>query len=145
MTAAVLAKTPMVFAPRIEFTRPIASASVNGQPWSYFSGPMLFLPLDVAEYDVEVQLGEPADHPRLTRTQAPIKQCEWDESTKQLRIGLALPEWPNRKPEDRWFAATIDSGEYKLSPEQADLVLREGKQGINLKLAAESVSLQFSR
>ncbi len=68
LTARVLRTTPWVFAPRLQFDKPIASVTLDGKPWAYFDGAYLMLPNVMGDYQVEVKLGT-ASTPSVARSQ----------------------------------------------------------------------------
>jgi len=85
VTVDVTRLSPLLFAPRVEFSREIRSARVDGQPWQYFEGRCVLLPAATGRRRVEVEYGE-ASGPSLTRTYARVAEAVWEESSGRLRV-----------------------------------------------------------
>lgn len=145
VTAGVVSKTPMVFAPRVQFPWPIAHVKVNGQPWSYVDDDVAMLPRNLGTYHVEVHRADDglSHNPRLTRTCVAVKRCEWKPNDRELHLELDLPDWPNRAEQDRWAGATIDPGGMELVDAFNAQISRQGPEGINLRVFGDSVRLKF--
>ncbi|MBE7559707.1 hypothetical protein HS125_12475 [bacterium] len=86
LTARVLRTTPWVFAPRLEFEKPIASVTLDGAPWFYFDGSYLMLPNVMGDYRLELKLGTAAT-PTLARTQGVPSAFKWENEILSLNIG----------------------------------------------------------
>jgi len=98
-----------VFAPRIEVPGPVKDVVLDGRPYRYFDGNLVFLPNRPGRYRVEVTLGEP-DAPRLARTTMVVDEAKWDPQTRTLSIRTSPPEWCPRVPGDARPAALVDLG-----------------------------------
>lgn len=111
-TVRVIDINPKLWAPRLHFVRNIASATVDGQAWHYFTGPYLFLPNHRRDYEVAVQFGPPAS-PSLACTFASVESTTWEGGSLTLRT--QLPEWCDTTPPDSSYYMTILHAGYKLS------------------------------
>lgn len=119
-TVRVVDISPKIFAPRVEFAQPIASATVDGQPWHYFDDKYLFLPQRRGTYDVGVTYGMP-DTPRLVATFAPVTATGWDGHT--FSFVTKWNEWSDGAPETfRYHAAVRLDGRQVTSVEHAEVV-----------------------
>lgn len=107
----VLNETPMIFAPRVEFPWPIATAELNGQPWHYFEGSHVFLPQKRGEYQLKVGKGESAA-PHLTRTFANIDSMSLGDN--ELVLEATAPPWRQRLPEGYRLTAQIEHRDREL-------------------------------
>ena len=85
--------TPLIFAPRVQFAKRIASVKLDGKPWHYFDEDLVFLPNRPGTYRIEVEYGEPT-MPHLTRSYAVLESSQWDG--KILTLEFALPPWANK-------------------------------------------------
>jgi hypothetical protein len=104
----------------VEFAQPIASATVDGQPWHYFDDRYLFLPQRRGTYDVGVTYGMP-DTPRLVATFAPVTATGWDGHT--FSFVTKWNEWSDGAPETfRYHAAVRLDGRQVTSVEHAEVV-----------------------
>ncbi len=88
----VLKTGPFVFAPRIEWKEPFDTVKVNGRPWRYFDGTLVFLPNRPAHYVVEVQKAG-GTAPCLTRTFLDVESSSWDAAGKVLEVRTRAPHW----------------------------------------------------
>jgi hypothetical protein len=104
--ARVLSVTPFLFAPRVEFARPIAAVELDGQPWHYFEGTLVFLPNTVGNHRLRVTYGSPIE-PGLTRTFACVRKTAWSGSSLQLEA--SDPPWSGPLPEDVFYYAFLRS------------------------------------
>ncbi len=108
VTVRVADISPKIWAPRIEFHRPIASASVDGREWYYFEGSLLFLPNHRHDYHVEVEFGRP-EIPHAVCTFASIEKTRWEGNS--LKIETTLPEWmEDLAPGERYYLAVANAG-----------------------------------
>ena len=83
---------PFVFAPRIEWKQPFDAVWVNGKPWRYFDGNIVFLPNRPGSYEVRVDTTG-ARAPVVTRTFLEVAGAEWDAGTRTLDLDLRAPHW----------------------------------------------------
>jgi hypothetical protein len=102
--ARVLSVTPFLFAPRVDFAKPVARVKLNGQPWHYFEGSLVFLPNLVGDYGLEVEYG-PASVPAITRTFACVRRTAWNGSALDLEV--SDPPWAGPLPEDVSYYALV--------------------------------------
>ncbi|MBI4579397.1 MAG: hypothetical protein HY718_06815 [Planctomycetes bacterium] len=100
----VLSVTPFIFAPRVEFARPIAKAELDGRPWHYFEDKLLFLPNLVGDHRIRVTYGQPSE-PGLIRTFACVRKTGWNGSVLELEV--ADPPWSGPLPEDVFYYAFL--------------------------------------
>jgi hypothetical protein len=107
----VLSVTPFLFAPRVQFARGIKRATLDGRPWHYFDGDVVFLPNQLGRHALTVEYGEQV-LPSITRTYAAIKT--FDVSPQQIRFEAAAPPWHGPMPEGRQFFAFVSLGEHAL-------------------------------
>jgi hypothetical protein len=143
LKAEVLAVTPFIFAPRVQFSHPVASATLNGESWSYFDGDTVFLPQAKGIYDLEITRGTGETPPHLTRTMAAVEECRWEDTDSALRLTTRLPPWTNEMPESQRFSATVAPEGRDLKSIKGAEVVRTGPQGINLRLLEPEATLQF--
>jgi len=107
----VLSVTPFLFAPRLQFARAIKQATLNGRPWHYFDGDIVFLPNEVGRQTLAVEYGEQV-LPSITRTYAAMKS--FDVSETELRFDSAVPAWHGAMPEGQQFFAFVSLGKRTL-------------------------------
>ncbi|MBE7561198.1 hypothetical protein HS125_20505 [bacterium] len=105
---------PFVFAPRLEWKEPFDRVRVNGRPWRYFDGSLVFLPNRPGHYVVEVEkTGQPA--PSLARTFLDLASATWDEAEKVLQlVGRAPHWWEGPLPGDMAYTAQIHTSGMKI-------------------------------
>jgi hypothetical protein len=109
----VLSETPMIFAPRIEFSFPIAEVKLNGKSWYYFDGQHVFLPQNRGqEYELKVVRGKPLS-PHLSRTYVNVKSMAFSDN--ELTIKASAPPWRPRIPEGLRLTAQIEHPDRELS------------------------------
>jgi hypothetical protein len=90
----VLKTGPFLFAPRIEWKQPFDSVSVDGRPWRYTDGRMVFLPNRAGRYIVEVSNNQALNKaPSLARTFMDVKQAEWDADKQTLVLEMDHPHY----------------------------------------------------
>jgi len=106
-TVDVHAVTPFVFSPRVEVAGRVRQATVDGRPYEYFDGNLVFLPNRRGSYQVEVTLGEP-DRPHLTRTCAVVEEARWDGERGIFTVAASLPEWCPALPSEMMLAALVN-------------------------------------
>lgn len=139
-TVRVMQISPMLFAPSVRWAGSIRSATVNGQPWRYFEGAVLHLPLRRGDYDVEVTLGTPTE-PYLMRTGADVARAAWDDG--QLRLEWAMPSWCDTMPGDLAFTVAVDGIDAAPRPGPGyEIVRREGNRAI-LRVDRPTLSIPF--
>ena len=81
----VLKTSYLVFAPRIEYPSAICEALLNGKPWRYFDGTMLFLPNAKGRYRVEITTSAICA-PSVARTWLRVNGSAWDPVNQTLTI-----------------------------------------------------------
>jgi len=89
-TVVVTRLSPLIYAPRVQFSHPIRKVRLDGKPWQYFEDQNVFLPAARGRYRVEVEFGN-QDAPRLTRTYANVVGAVWDATAKTLTISTESP------------------------------------------------------
>jgi Domain of unknown function (DUF4960) len=83
---------PFVFAPRIEWKKPFDTVWVDGKPWRYFDGNVVFLPNRPGNYVVHVATtGNKA--PTVSRTFLDVESAVWNAETQTLELDLRAPHW----------------------------------------------------
>lgn len=137
----VLSVTPNVFAPRVEFAAPIASAKVDGRTWRYFDGQVLFLPNRVQVYRVEVTRGHTRT-PTLLRTFARVESCHWRRGALVFRA--ELPPWCDRLHPKLRFTAAIACAGRRLTGVTGGTVLESGERGAVVELDPGEVRAEFA-
>jgi hypothetical protein len=110
-TVRVLSVTPYLFAPRVEFAHPISRVELDGQPWHYFDGSLVFLPNETGTYQLHVYYGT-VDQPALTRTFARVKRATWDGCTMQLEVHD--PPWTGVQSPDFHYYGIVNMPNGKL-------------------------------
>ena len=153
-TVAVRKTGPFLFAPRVEFERPIRAVRLDGVDWRYFDGSVVFLPNEPGSYTVEVEAGECAA-PCLTRTWLTVRRCTFDDATGRLELETAPPSWyQGALPGGIAYTALVRTSGHRLADGAgaiADEELRVRaadrevmrRQGFTLRLAPGSTALRF--
>ena len=102
----VHSETPMIFAPRIEFSFPIAAATLDGNPWHYFDGQDVFLPQNRGKiYHLQVVRGPPTT-PHLSRTYVNVKAMTFTDN--EFTIESRGPPWRPDGPDGLRLTAQIE-------------------------------------
>jgi hypothetical protein len=121
LTVRVVDISPKLWSPRLEFSRPIAEAKVDGRAWFYFDGPFLFLPNHRQDHSIEVVFGPPTA-PCVQCTYASVESTVWDG--RVMAVKTALPEWVESIPAgSRFYLAVRHSGR-TLDHVEGGLVVR---------------------
>ena len=124
-TVKVFNTTPLIFAPRMQFARKIASVELDGKPWHYFDEDLVFLPNRPGTVRIEVEYGEPAT-PHLTRTYGVLESSHWDG--KNLTLEFGLPPWVNKLYPNLKLTALVKTGGRRVkSVEEASVIYRTEK------------------
>jgi hypothetical protein len=89
-TAVVTRLSPLIYAPRVQFSHRIRRVRLDGKPWQYFEDQNVFLPDARGRYRVNVEFGN-QDAPQLTRTYAHVIGAVWDATAKTLTISTESP------------------------------------------------------
>jgi hypothetical protein len=140
LTVDVFSMTPFIFSPRVQVSGPVRHVLLDGRPYRYFDGDVVFLPNRRGKYRLDVSLGRP-DQPHLVRTCGVVKEAQWDESKRVLLVEAELPEWcPELRPELD-LAALIDLEGGKVAKLSGGKVERE-EQGQALVWYRESFELE---
>ncbi len=138
----VLSTTPMLFAPRLHFKKQVRSVRLNGKPWHYFDGDIVFLPNRRGTYHIEVNEGT-AETPHIVRTFAVVKGTRWDG--KNLTIDTELPDWVKRLPKSLYFTAIVDISGSSIRLGQGYKILRSGSKGTLIQFKAGRIKVVTNR
>ena len=111
LTIRVVDINPKIWAPRLHFSRRIASVKLNGNNWHYFDSTFVFLPNHRSDYEVEVQFGRP-QIPHIVATFASVEKTSWDG--KALAVTAALPEWADTLPSGSNYYIAVSNADYTL-------------------------------
>ena len=87
---------PFMFAPRIEWKKPFDTVRLDGKPWRYFDGQLIFLPNRPGRYTVEVEStgGSKAPKaPSLARTFLDVESARWIAEKNTLELVTWTPHW----------------------------------------------------
>lgn len=126
--AKVMSVTPYLFAPRLEFKENVQQVTLNGKPWHYFDGNLVFLPNKPGLYEVEAAANGGAQSPRLVRTAALVESTGWNGSVFSFKA--ALPIWSKKLPVGLQFTALIRLPEnWKIEKISGGQVIREYPHG----------------
>ncbi len=120
-TVRVLDINPKIWAPRLHFSRRIASAKINGKAWHYFDKTFLFLPNHRGDYKIEVKFGRPKT-PHIVCTFACVEETIWRDNT--LTVKTSLPEWTDELLEGEHYYLAVDNAGYKLIDLEGAKVVR---------------------
>lgn len=134
----VFTVTPLLFAPRVEFAHSIAWARVDGEPWQYFDGRLLFLPNQPGTYRIEVGHGQ-THAPCLIRTFARILSCRWEDDT--LIFQAERPPWCQELHPELKFTAALSTQEYTVLEVNGGQVLERSQQGAIVEFLPGEVSI----
>ncbi len=102
---------PFVFAPRIEWKEPFDTVWVDGKPWRYFDGNVVFLPNRPGDYKIKVESAG-IQAPVVTRTFLDVAGAAWDAKARTLELDLRAPHWwQGPLAGERPYALTVQGGE----------------------------------
>jgi hypothetical protein len=139
LTARVLGLNPFVFAPRVEFARPIAAVKLNGKPWHYFEEQLVFLPNAEGDYRIEVTYGKRRT-PALGRTHACITQTAWRNGS--LSFTATLPEYQKKLPPSiRLYGLILH--DKPITKVRGANIVNNGPRGTILSFKPGTISLRF--
>lgn len=142
LTAKVMSLTPILFAPRLQFAKPVESISLNGRPWAYFENDIVFLPRIEGEYDIEVRFGK-SSGPCLRRTQACINDCRYSKDAKTLTIDWQNVKWVEHLPEEQHYCATIEIAGMKIIKIDGGKIILSGEDMVNIAMTEPEVVIHF--
>lgn len=86
----VLDVSPFQFAPSVRFNGQITSAELDGEPWAYYEGDTLHLPIAQRDFEVSVDFAGEAT-PHLLRTRANVTRAVYEDG--ELVIEAEQPPW----------------------------------------------------
>ena len=120
--------TAYTFAPRIEFKKPVKWCTLDGDPWHYFDGNLVFLPQRSGDYQVEVAPLKDGDapEPHITRTCASVKATDFKDGT--LTVETELPEYVYRIPDELRYYAFVEFDPLRWAPDSCDGCDLEGTE-----------------
>ncbi len=99
--------TPFVFAPRLLMRDSVAEIELDGRPWHYADGALIFLPNRCGEYRVRWRYGA-CSQPRLVRTFACITATRQEGDA--LEVDAELPDFVPEDPGFHGWYALLDAG-----------------------------------
>ena len=158
VTVTVTKLSPLIYAPRIQFSRPIREVRLNRKPWQYFEDQNVFLPAARGRYRVEVEFGE-VGAPQLTRTYAHVVAAAWDATTKTLTVSTQSPAgYESGLPGGKMYTMLVRHAGFRLesvrgaepippSEFQAETEMMEAMQsaGTIIRFRPGEAVLQFSK
>lgn len=139
VTARVLGINTFIFAPRVEFTRTIKAARLDGKPWYYFDDKIVFLPNAVGDYRVKVTYGK-CSTPAISRTHARITETVWMDNT--FSFEASLPEYQKKLPPSILLYALIVHDRPIVKAKGAKLV-KNGLRGSIIAFKLGKISIMF--
>jgi hypothetical protein len=143
LAAKVMSLTPLLFAPRVQFSKPVRNIRVKGKDWAYNENDIVFLPRIEGEYDIEAEFGRNSN-PCLRRTQACVSYCRFSEGDKCLTIKWQNVKWSEKLPEEQVYCATIETGDRETSSIYGGEVILKGRDMVNIKMLEPEVKLYFN-
>ncbi|MBI4584844.1 MAG: hypothetical protein HY717_12585 [Planctomycetes bacterium] len=137
----VLAETPLVFAPRIEFAWPVAEVALDGAPWHYFAGRHVFLPQNRGgEYEVEARPGKPR-FPHLSRTFANVTSMEFSHDRLTVRAGA--PPWRPKMPEGLRLTAQVEHPAHELGEIEGGRRIKGVRERSIIEIQPDTFTVHF--
>jgi hypothetical protein len=138
--AAVRSVTPLLFAPSLEFRKPIGEVRLDGKAWSYFDGRQVMLPQKVGSVRVEVESGQRST-PHLASTFASVSQCSWQD--EQLIFEAEPPPWTDWIPDTFHFTGLVRHPGYRLVRLEGGNLLRGQDEASIVRFRPGRVALTF--
>ncbi len=98
--------SPLIFAPRIQVKKCIATATLDGQAWHYFDDDHFMLPRKTGRFRLCVDMDGACATPHLTRTQAVITRSRHDSGA--FEFTAELPAWQRSLPASQHLTAVLE-------------------------------------
>ncbi len=138
--------------PSVQFPTAFDRVRIDGEPWDWFDGPLVFLPGGRESCRIETLRGEPP-RARLARTDADVRTCRYDAQQALLEIftrardgrteGALHTAWiVGPEPVALDGCERIDAAELRHPPDEAQAL---ASRGFLVRFAPGLVRIRFAR